>query len=99
MTIIKRYVENIEEELEGAQHYAEKYVESKARGELQYANQFKEMANDELKHAMYIHEHAVKEVAEISKVYTPPVDMLDKWEHAHKKYIEKVATIRQVLGL
>ena len=72
-------------------------MECKAKGNIQVANRYHEMSEDELKHAMYIHEWAVKEIEEISKVYTAPVDMLEKWEHEHKKYVEKVAWIKQML--
>ena len=99
MRKIKQYVEHIKEEVEGAKEYAEKYVECKARGNMNRANQYKEMANDELKHAMYIHEWAVAEIAEISKVYTPPVEMQEKWEHEHKKFVEDVAIVKQILGM
>lgn len=99
MKKIKEYVDHIDEELESAQDYAEKYVEFKAKGSIQTANQYKEMANDEIKHAMYIHEWAVKEIEEISKVYTPPVEMMEKWKHAHKTYVEKVAMVKQILAL
>ena len=99
MTIIKKYVETIEEELEGAKEYAEKYVENKVMGDIQKASKYNEMATDELKHAMYEHEWAVKAVSDISKVYTPPEEMLEKWEKAHKEYVEKVAWIKQMLAM
>lgn len=99
MRSIKNYVEAIDEELEGAKDYAEKYVERKAKGDMQSANRYKEMANDELKHASYIHEWAVKEIDEISKVYTAPVEMQEAWEKAHKEYVEKVAWIKQMLTM
>ena len=99
MTIIKNMVEAIEEELEGAKDYAEKYVECKAKEKMQKASRYKEMAEDELKHAMYIHEWAVREVEQISTVYTPPVEMMEKWEKAHKEYVEKVAWIKQMLTM
>ena len=66
---------------------------------MQTATRYKEMANDELKHANYIHEWAVKEIDEISKVYSAPVEMMEAWEKAHKKYVEKVAWIKQMLSL
>lgn len=62
MKKIKEYVEAIDEELEGAKEYAEKYVECKAKDNMQSATKYKEMANDELKHAMYEHEWAVKKL-------------------------------------
>ena len=99
MRKIKEYVEEIEEELEGAQDYAEKYVEEKAKGNMPKASRYKEMALDELKHASYIHEWVVKEIEEISKVYTAPEDMLEKWKKSHKEYVDKAAWIKQMLEL
>lgn len=99
MRIIKQYVEAIDDELEGAKKYAEKYVECKAKDDMHSANRYKEMANDELKHAAYEHEWAVKEIDELSKVYTAPAEMMEKWEHAHKNYVEQVAWIRQMLAI
>jgi intergrase/recombinase len=99
MTIIKKMVEAIEEELEGAKDYAEKYVECKAKEKMQKASRYKEMAEDELKHAMYVHEWAVREVEQISTVYIPPADMMEKWEKAHREYVEKVAWVRQMLAM
>lgn len=99
MRLIQKYVEEIEEELEGAKDYAEKYVECKVRGEMNKASRYKEMANDELKHSSYIHEFAVNEVAALSKVYTPPAEMMEKWEKAHAQYVEKTAWIRQMLTM
>jgi hypothetical protein len=99
MRAIKKYVEAIDEEIEGAKEYAERYVECKAKGDMSKANRYKEMASDEIKHAMYIHEWAIAEIEEIKKVFVPPVDMLEKWEKSHKEYVEKVAWIKQMLSL
>ena len=99
MTIIKKYVEAMKDEISGAKEYAEKFVENKVRGDMQKASRYSEMANDELKHAMYEHEWAVKAVDEISKVYTPPEEMMEKYEKAHKEYVEEVAKIKQMLSL
>lgn len=99
MRVIKKYVEAIEEEIEGAKCYAEKYVEAKAKGDLAKATRYKEMANDEIKHAIFQHEWAVAEIESISKVYKPPLDMEEKWEKAHKEYVEQLAWIRQMLAM
>lgn len=99
MKIIKDLVDRIDEEIEDAKHYAEKYVECKAKGNINNANKYKEMANDELKHASYIHEMAVAEISQVEKIYTAPVEMQEKWEHSHKEYVEKVAWIRQMLAM
>lgn len=99
MRKIKKFVDAISEELEDAKEYAESYVEAKAKGETGIANRYKEMAGDEIKHAMYLHEMAVAEIKEISKVYTPPADMQEKWDMAHKEYVEKAAWIKQMLAM
>lgn len=99
MRIIKNYVEKIDEELEGAKEYAEKYIELKVKDDMNSANKYKEMAMDELKHATYEHEWATKEISKISSVYDAPMDMMEKWEKSHKEYVEKVAWIRQMLSM
>lgn len=99
MTIIKDYVDKIKDELEGAKGYAEKYVECKVKDDMHSANRYKEMANDELKHAMYEHEWAVKTIEKMRSHITPPEDMLEKWEKAHKEYVQDAAWIRQMLEL
>ena len=99
MQHIKRLAEQMEDEIHSAKEYAEKYVECKAKGNATYAAKYKAMAEDELRHAMFFHEVAVKEVEEMSKVYTPPVEMQEKWEHEHKEYVERVAWVKQMLSL
>ena len=99
MKHIKRYVEHIEEEIEGAKEYAERYVEYKAKGDMQTAAKYKAMAEDELHHASIIHEQAVKEINEISKVVTPPTERMEKWQHEHADYVENAAWVRQMLAM
>ena len=99
MTKIKKLADEIKDEICSAKEYAEEYLTFKAKNNLNMANRYKEMAQDELKHANYIHERAVSEIEELSKVYTPPEEMMQKWEHDHKEYIEKVAWIRQMMAM
>jgi hypothetical protein len=99
MTKIKKLIEDIEDELCGAKDYAEKYIEYKVKNDSTKATKYKEMANDELKHAMYIHDFAIHKIDELSKVYTPPVNMVDEWEHEHREYVEKSAWIKQMLAM
>lgn len=99
MQVIQDFVDAIEEELHDAQKYAEKSVEYKAKGNMTKANKYREMASDELKHAMFLHEWVVKKIEEISKVYTAPVDMASKWEKSHQEYVEKAAWVRQMLEM
>ena len=99
MKRIKELVNHIDEEIQGAKDYAEMYVDMKAKNNVSWANKFKDMASDELKHAMIMHDYVVQEIEELRKVYTPPQDMLDKWDEEHKKYVEQVAWIKQMLTL
>lgn len=99
MTRIKKLADEIKDELGSAKEYAEEYLTFKARDNTNWANKYKEMAQDELKHAGYIHERVVAEIEELRKTYTPPQEMLDKWNSDHKKYIEKSAWIKQMLAM
>ena len=99
MKVIKEYVEAIDEELHDAKKYAEKYVECKAKGNMQAATRYKEMSNDELKHAEFLHEWAVQEIQQIAKVFVAPAHMQETWDKAHKEYVEKAAWIRQMLAM
>lgn len=99
MKIIKKIVHQIDDELFGAQMYAEKYVEEKANSNAKWAGKFKSMAEDELDHAMNMHEYAVEEINKLRQVYVPPQEMLDKWDQEHKAYVDKTAWIKQMLSL
>lgn len=99
MRHIKVYTDAVAEEIEGAREYAEKYVEAKVGGDMEKASKYKEMANDELKHAMINHEWAVAEVNKVSKMYEPPAEMLEKYNKMHKEYVEEAAWIKQMLAM
>ena len=99
MTRIKELADEMKEELHSAKCYAEEYLTFKAKDNGTWASRYKEMAQDEMKHAGYLHDRVVAEIEELRKVYTPPQDMLDKWESDHKKYIEKTAWIKQMLTM
>lgn len=104
MTRIKNLVDQIREELSSAKEYAEDYLTFKAKGDQtekypEWAARYKEMSTDELKHALYLHDRAVAEIEELRKVMTPPEEMLEKWDHAHRHYIEQAAWVRQMLAM
>lgn len=99
MKRIKELADEIKDELHSAKEYTEEYLTFKAKDNSTWANRYKEMAQEELKHAGYIHDRVVVEIEELRKIYTPPQDMLDKWDSDHKKYIEKAAWIRQMLAM
>ena len=99
MKKIKWYVDSIDEEIEDAKKYAEFYVENKAMGEMTKANHFKEMSNDELRHATLLHEMAVAEIEKLNKVFVAPVSMQERWNVAHKEYVERAAWVKQMLSM
>lgn len=98
MKKIKELVDWIDDELEGAKCYAEKYVYKKAKGS-QWANRFHSMAEDELNHAEVIHQLAMEEIEELNKVFQAPVEMEEAWKKSHKEYVEKAAWVRQMLAM
>lgn len=99
MTKIKKLIKEIDEEIEGAKCYIEMSLDYKVNGNAKWANRFKEMATDELKHADYLHELVAEEITLFSKIYTPPTEMQDKWNESHAKYVERVAWIKQMMSL
>lgn len=98
MKAIKELVDMIDEELCGAKLYAEKYVELKVAGS-DWSAKFKSLAEDELRHADYIHQYATEKITELENVYVAPQNMKDIWKHEHKKYVENAAWIRTMLQM
>lgn len=99
MKRIKKLVDKINDEICGAKDYAECYIDAKVKNDTTWASRYVEMSEDELRHAMYLHELVEKEIADLSKVYVPSTEMMEKWEKAHAKYLEKIAIIKQLLSL
>lgn len=99
MRRIKELTDQIGEELAGAKGYAESYLDFKAAGDTRTAGRYMEMAQDEIKHAGYIHDLAVTEIDKLRTVFTPPADMEEAWNLSHKRYIEHAAWIRQMLAM
>ena len=99
MTKVKKLAEHIADELSDAKEYAEKYIECKAAEKSTPAARYKEMAEDELKHARYIHDMATQEIEALEKVFTPPENMREAWEKSHREYVERAAWIKQMLAM
>lgn len=98
MKKIKMYVDWIDDELEGAKCYAERYVYHKAKGS-QWAGRFQQMANDELQHAEVIHQIAVEEIEQLNTVFKAPQEMQDAWDKSHVEYVERAAWVRKMLDM
>ena len=100
MTKIKKYVEGMKEELDSAKAYMEQALEWKAAGNSTRYARYKEMSSQELAHAMSLHEFAVQDIEQLKTVYPEvPVEMQEKWDKAHVKYVEKAAWIRQMQAM
>ena len=105
MTKIKKYVDNIADELHDAKCYMEKALEYKAMGPnvpgaMDRYNGYKAMSVQELEHAGRIHEYAVQDIEALKAVYPEiPQDMMEKWEHSHKEFVEKSAWIKQMQAM
>lgn len=97
MKHIKVLVDRISDEVNDAKEYAEEYLLHKSEGSVN--NRYKEMAEDELKHAGYIHDEAMRKIDELKTVYTPPTGMEEIWEKSHKEFVEKVAWVKQMLSM
>ena len=99
MTKIKKLVDEIADELDSAKEYAENHLMCKAEGNDEWSKRYYEMAEDELKHANYLHDKAVEEIESLRKVYTPPQYMLNKWEESHKLFVQKSEWVKQMLAM
>ena len=100
MNKIKKYVEDIAEELDGAKHYMETALEYKAAGNADRYNRYKEMSVQELGHAMSLHDFAVQDIEKLKSVYPDvPQSMQDKWDKAHVEFVEKAAWIKQMQAM
>ena len=99
MKLIEKMLDHLEDEVDGATEYAEKYLENKAKGDMNRANKFKEMSNDEIKHAGYLFAMDTMDVDDIKKVYQMSADELHAWEHGAKHINEKLALVKQMLTM
>ena len=103
MTKIKKYVEQIADELDDAKGYMETALEYKAMGDslgnARYSK-YKELSMQELNHAMVLHEFAVQDIERLKTVYPDvPVDMQDAWDRSHIEFVEKAAWIKQMQSM
>ena len=100
MTKIKRYVDDIADELKDAKKYMEIALEYKAAGDGARYNTYKDMSVQELSHSSNLHQFAVQDIEKLKAVYPDiPSDMMEKWNKAHVDYVEKAAWIKQMQAM
>ena len=100
MTKIKKYVDGIAEELDGAKKYMETALEYKASNDPNRYARYKDMSIQELNHAMALHDMAVQDIEQLKAVYPDvPQRMTDAWDKSHVDFVEKTAWIKQMQSM
>lgn len=95
MTIIKKLSEMINEEVEGAEHYAKCAVKYKDENPT-LAKTFYDISVDEMRHVNLLHDEVVKLIEEYRKANgEPPAAMMAVWEYMHEKQIEETNEVKQ----
>lgn len=94
MKMVDRYIEYVNEEMDGAMQYAENYVIYKTE-KPQWAQMFHDMSMQELTHADYLMSMAQESIDTFS--YLPEEDK-ERWEHCRKHRAEKDAIVRFMLA-
>lgn len=99
MKVIKNLVEDIEEELEGAEHYAKKATQYKDENR-ELADVYAKLANVELDHVNAIHGQVVRMIKEYKAGGNePPAAMAAVWEYEHERATDKAAKIKTLLDM
>jgi rubrerythrin len=94
MKIIKELSEMIEDEIEGAEHYAKLAVMHK--GDMPVlAKTFYDISTDEMRHVDLLHSEVVKLIEEHRKTKgEPPASMLAVYDYLHERHIEKAKEVK-----
>lgn len=99
MKVIKCLVEDINEELEGAEHYAKLATQYKDE-DRELADVYAKLANVELEHVNALHGQVVR----IIKAYRaagnePPAAMAAVWDYEHERATDKAAKVKTLLDM
>lgn len=99
MKIIKNLVEDIEEELEGAEHYAKLATQYKDE-DRELADTYAKLANVELEHVDALHGQAVRLIkAQKAAGVETPAPMQAVWDWEHGKMVDTTARIKTMLTM
>ena len=98
MTIISKLIDMMEDELEGAEHYAMCALKYKA-DHPKLAQRLNELAGVELQHLKILHGEAERLIEEYrSKQGEPPADMLAVYNYEHEKMIKEAAKVKSYIS-
>lgn len=99
MKIIKEIVEEICDELEGAEHYAKQAMKYKA-SDRPLADMYAKLADVELSHVSTLHEQAARLIkAKRDSEKEVPANMQAIWDWEHEKSVDSAARVRAVLAM
>lgn len=94
MKIIQKYVELIEEELEGAENYIRMAIKHKEDNP-KLAKALADISNDEMRHVDILHAEVVDVIAEHRRTAgEPPASMLAVYNYLHERHIDKANHIK-----
>lgn len=99
MKAIKHIIENIQEELEGAEHYAKLATQYKDTDK-SLADTYVRLAEVELGHVNSLHDQAVRMIKEYKMSgKESPVSMQAVWDWEHKKAVDTTAMVKQLIAV
>lgn len=98
MKIIKELSEMIEEELEGAEHYAKEALAWKEQNPM-LGKVFYDISNEEMRHVNLLHGEVTKLIEQHRKEHgEPPAAMMAVYEYMHGRHIKKANCIKLYQG-
>lgn len=99
MKLIQQISEMIEEEIEGACHYAKEAVKHKDDDEM-LAKTFYDIAGVELHHVNMLHEQVTRIIEQHRRDHgEPPSAMKAVYDYLHEKQVEKVNKVKHYLSM
>lgn len=100
MKIIKNLVEDINEELEGAEHYAKLATQYK-EDDRELSDTYAKLANVELDHVNALHGQVVRIIKEwkATSGKEVPAPMQAVWDWEHNKSMDTAARIKTMLDM
>lgn len=96
MKQIKQIVEDIKEEMEGAEHYAKLATQYKDT-DRSLSDTYAKLASVELDHVTALHTQAVRMIKDVKE--PSPAAMQAVWDWEHEKMVDTVARIRTMLDM
>ena len=98
MKLIAKMCDFIEDEIEGAEEYAEMAHRLHAENP-RLADKFADLAEAEMNHCKILHTEVEKLIEEArQKDGEPPAGMMAVYEYEHKKQIKRAAQARQLIA-